>query len=120
MAEKYRAFYEKQLAILAEKDHVRLIDEQYTPDAELLSIDHAPAVVGSEALKRFFEGYIAQLGYLKLLSTDKYVESDDSVMFEATVETAGGIARVYDTFVMRDGRIWRHYSGLLGFTPKAA
>lgn len=120
MAEKYRPFYEKQLAILADKDHVRLIDEQYAPDAELLNIDHAPAVVGSEALKRHFEGYIAQLGYIKLLSTDKYVESDDSLMFEATVETAGGIARVYDTFVMRDGRIWRHYSGLLGFTPKAA
>ena len=120
MADQYRAFYDKQLAILADKDHVRLIDEQYTADAELLNIDHPPAVVDSQELKDHFEAYIAQLGYVKLLSTDKYVESDDSVMFEATVETAGGVARVYDTFVMRDGRIWRHYSGLLGFTPKGA
>jgi hypothetical protein len=118
MAEKFRAFYDKQLAILADKDHVRLIDEQYTPDAELLNINEPPAIVGSDALKAHFEAYIAHLGYLKVLSTDKYVESDDSVMFEATVETAGGVARVYDTFVMRDGRIWRHFSGLLGFTPK--
>jgi hypothetical protein len=120
MAEKFRAFYDKQLAILADKDHVRLIDEQYTPDAELLNINEPPAIVGSDALKAHFKDYIAHLGYLKVLSTDKYVESDDSVMFEATVETAGGVARVYDTFVMRDGRIWRHYSGLLGFTPKGA
>jgi hypothetical protein len=120
VAERFRTFYDKHLNILTDQDHVRLIDEQYDPQAQLLNIDHPPAVIGRAALKAHFAAYLATLGYLKVLSTDKYVESDDSLMFEATVETAGGVARVYDVFLMRDGRIWRHYTGLLGFTPKTA
>lgn len=119
MSDKFRAFYDKQLAILAEMDTERLINEQYTPDAQLLNINHPHVVEGTVALKEHFKNYLGALGYIKLLSTDKYLESSDSLIFEATVETAGGIAKVYDTFVMRDGRIWRHFSGLLGFTPKS-
>lgn len=118
MSDKFRAFYDKQLAILAEMDTERLIDEQYTADAELLNINHPHVVAGTAALKEHFKNYLGALGYIKLLSTDKYLESGDSLIFEATVETGGGIAKVYDIFVMRDGRIWRHFSGLLGFTPK--
>lgn len=118
MSEKYRAFYERQLAILEEKDHVRLIDEQYHPDARLLNINSPHPVEGADALKDHFRDYIARLGYIKLISTEKYMESDDCLMFEATVETAGGIARVYDVFIMRDGRISHQFAGLLGFTPK--
>jgi hypothetical protein len=120
VADRFRAFYDYHLDILTKKEHVRLVDEQYDPQAQLLNIDHPPAIVGSEALKAHFAAYLAHLGYLKVLSTDKYVESEDSLMFEATVETAAGVARVYDAFLMRDGRIWRHYTGLLGFTPKDA
>ena len=117
--DKFRSIYDRQVELLTLNDTDRMIDEQYTPDAALLNIDAPTAIVGAEALKEFFKGYIAKLGHLKLVSTDKYTESDDSIMFEATIETAGGVARVYDTFVIRDGRIWRHYSGLLGFTPKS-
>jgi hypothetical protein len=120
MAERFRALYDRQVELLTAKDHVRLVEEQYAADAQLLNIDHPPAIVGRPALQAHFAGYLASLGYLKLLSTDKFVESEDSLMFEATIETAGGVARVYDTFVVRDGKIWRHYSGLLGFTPKGA
>lgn len=118
MSDKFKALYDKQLEILATKDHVRLIDEQYTPDAQLLNYQYH--IVGADALKEYFKGYIANLGYLKLLSTDKYAEGDDSLMFEATVETAGGVAKVYDVFIVRDGKISHHFSGLLGFTPNAS
>jgi hypothetical protein len=120
MSEMHKAFYEKQLALLAEKDHVRLIDEQYTPDAQLLNPGNPGVIAGADALKAYFKEYIAHLGYIKLLSTDKYMEGPDSLMFEATVETAGGIARVYDVLVLRDGRISHHFAGLLGFTPHAS
>jgi hypothetical protein len=118
MAHKFKAFYDRQVEILADKDHVRLIDEQYHPDAKLLNINTPHVIEGADALKDYFRDYIAQIGYIKLISTDKYMESDDSLIFEATVETAGGIARVYDVFIMRDGRISHHFSGLLSFTPK--
>ena len=114
---KYRAFYDRQLDLIAKKDFEGLIKNQYTEDAELLNWDHY--IKGAPALVEYFKGYVATLGYIKLLSTDKYTEGDDSVFFESTVETGGGTARVYDVFVMKNGKIWRHFAGLLSFTPKA-
>jgi hypothetical protein len=112
---KYKAFYDRQLAFIAANDVEGLIHNQYTDDAELLNFN--VYIKGAPALIEYFKGYIASLGYIKLLSTDKYTEGDESMFFESTVETAGGVAKVYDVFVMRDGKIWRHYPGLLGFTP---
>jgi hypothetical protein len=112
---KFRDFYYRQLGFLAKKDVEGLIRNQYTEDGELLSFDNY--IKGAPALIEYFKGYIANLGYIKLLSTDKYIESDDSLFFEATVETAGGIAEIYDVFVLRDGKIWRHFAGLRSFTP---
>jgi len=112
---KYRDFYFRQLDFLGKKDIEGLIHNQYAEYATLLNFDHY--IKGTDALIEYFKGYIAGLGYIKLLSTDKYTEGDDSLYFEATVETAGGIAQVYDVFVMRDGKIWRHFSGLRSFTP---
>ena len=117
MAEKFRAFYDKQLDLIAKKDVERLIKEQYNEDAELLNFDYY--IKGAPALVEYFKGYLNTLGYIKLLSTDKYTEGDDSAFFEATVETAGGTARVYDVLVMKNGKIWRHFAGLISFTPKA-
>jgi hypothetical protein len=118
MSEKYRAFYERQFALLAEKDHVRLVDEQYHPDAKLININLPHVIEGADALKDHFRDYLVQNGFIKLIMTDKYIETDDSFMFEATVETASGIARVYDVFMMRDGRATHHFSGLISFIPK--
>ncbi|MBK9749475.1 MAG: nuclear transport factor 2 family protein [Chloroflexi bacterium] len=114
---KFKAFYERQIEFLANNDAVGLIANQYTEDAELLSFTNH--IVGAPALVEYFKGYIANLGYIKLISTDKYTEGNSSIFFEATVETAGGIARVYDVFVLRDGKIAHHFTGLLGFTPHA-
>ena len=112
---KYREFYERQLAFIAAKDVEGLIRTNYTADAELLNFDYD--IKGTDALIEYFKGYIDGLGYIKLLSTDKYTEGSDSIFFEATVETAGGIAQVIDVFVMRDGKIWRQFPGLRSFTP---
>jgi hypothetical protein len=111
----YREFYERQLAFIAAKDVEGLIHTNYTEDAELLTFDHD--IKGTAALIEYFKGYIDGLGYIKLLSTDKYTEGSDSVFVEATVETAGGIAQVIDVFVMCDGKIWRQFPGLRSFTP---
>jgi hypothetical protein len=115
---KYRDFYNRQVDFLTRNDVEGLIKNQYTEDAELINFDYH--IKGAPALVEYFKGYVAGLGYIKLLSTDKYTEGDDSVFFESTVETAGGTARVYDVFVMRGSKICRHFAGLLGFTPKAS
>jgi hypothetical protein len=113
---KYPGFYERQIEFLSNKDTDGLIDNQYNDDAELLSFTNH--IVGADALKTYFRGYVEHLGYLKVLSTDAYAEGDSSIFFEATVETAGGVANVYDVFVMRDGKIAHHFTGLKGFTPR--
>lgn len=112
---KFRAFYERQVEFLANKDAAGLIANQYNDDAELVSFTNH--IVGAPALVEYFTGYIAHLGYIKLLSTDQYTETADAIFFEATVETAGGIAQVYDVFVMANGKISKHFTGLKGFTP---
>jgi hypothetical protein len=52
------------------------------------------------------------LGKLEVVSTDKFVETDDSLFFEATVNTNFGQAKVFDAWVLRDGKISHHFTGV--------
>jgi len=114
---KFKDFYFRQLDFIEKNDVEGLIKNQYTEDASLRNYD--TYVKGAPALVEFFKGYIGALGYIKLLTTDKYVQGDDSIMYEATVETAGGTAKVYDVWLMKGDKIYRHFAGLISFTPKA-
>lgn len=115
---KLRDFYDRQVALLEAGDVETIVTEQYAEDAVLAGFD--VTVRGRDALRKHFEGYLAHLGGLKLLSTDKYTETDDSIFFEATVRTGLGEARVYDVFVLRDGKATHHFTGLISVTPPSA
>jgi hypothetical protein len=104
-----RRFYEEQLAYLVARDTDTMVDQHYAPDGEIVAFDFI--VKGSDALKKFFRDYLEMLGYIRLISTDKFAETQDSIFFEATVETRQGVGRVYDAFVLKDGRITHHFSG---------
>jgi hypothetical protein len=110
-----KAFYARQVSLLEAGDVAGLVASQYLPDAELLGYDLH--VQGSQALLKHFSGYLAQLGGLKLISTDKFMETDQGIMFEASVQVAAGVAHVYDIFVFKDGKAAHHFTGMLGFTP---
>jgi hypothetical protein len=112
-----RAFYNRQVAFLEANDVPGLIISQYNPYAELVGFDLR--VKGHSALITHFTNYLGHLGGIKLLSTEKFMETEDSIMFEATVQVAAGVARVYDSFVLRDGKAAYHFTGMLGFTPNA-
>ena len=108
---KGRKFYQKQLDFLYAKDVEGLIDNNYNDDAALISFDHT--IVGNKALKEYFKGYLEMLGDLKVLSTDKFTETDDSIFFEATVETGKfGVVHVFDAMFFQNGKIYRHYTGV--------
>lgn len=112
-----QAFYHRQVDFLARNDVDGLIETQYAPDAVLVGFDFT--VRGHAALREHFRNYLGHLGYIKLLSTDRFTETEDSIFFEATVETAGGTAVVYDVFILnRDGKSTHHFTGLKAFTPK--
>jgi hypothetical protein len=118
MNNEFRALFDRQVEYLSSKDIDSLIDNNYTEDAELIGFGDL-RVVGAEALRPYFREYVDHLGYIRLISVDKYTEGANSIFFEATMETAGGVARVYDVFMLRDGRISHHFTGLLSFVPHA-
>ena len=105
-----RTFYEEQLEYLFKKDVDGLVDNHYTEDAQLIAFDFV--VKGRDALKEHFRGYLEMLGDLQVESTDKFQETDDSIFFEATVNSRLGRVVVYDAFVLRDGKISHHFTGV--------
>jgi hypothetical protein len=105
-----RQLYDAQLRYLQAGDVDGLIDNQYTDDALLVSFDNQ--IRGNAALKEYFRGYLQVLGTIEVLSTDRFVETDDTVFFEATMKTNLGRARVFDAWVLRDGIISYHFTGV--------
>jgi ketosteroid isomerase-like protein len=109
-----RAFYERQIAALESGDVDRVM-AQYHEDAVLVSFD--TTVRGLAALREHFVAYLARLGSLTLLSTDRFTETPDAIFFEATVRTSSAEVKVYDVFMLRDGRATHHFTGLISFSP---
>lgn len=105
-----RKFYDEQLAYLADKNTDALVDAHYAADGSIIGFDFI--VTGTAALKRHFRNYMEMLGFIKLISTDKFAETADAIFFESTVETKLGVVRVYDAFVLRDGKATHHFTGL--------
>jgi ketosteroid isomerase-like protein len=112
-----RAFYEEQIAALETQDIERLM-AQYAEDAVLVTFD--ATVSGVTALREYFVGYLARLGSMKLLSTDRFTETPDSIYFEATIRTSLVEARVYDVFMLSDGKATHQFAGVLSRSPLAS
>jgi hypothetical protein len=110
------AFYNRQLHFLGVNDVEGLVESQYAEDAQLIGFEFT--IKGQEALVNHFKAYLESLGELKLVSTDKFTETEDTIFFEATVDVRGGQARVYDAFVLKNAKATHHFTGLLGFTPR--
>jgi len=51
-----------------------------------------------------FTGYLQRMSGLKLRATDKFVETEDAIFFEATIDLDAGVAKAYDAFVLENGR----------------
>ncbi len=112
-----REFYDRQVALLEAGDIEGLMS-QYQDDATLVSFDVTRH--GVPALRDHFRDYLARLGSLRLLSTDRFTETEDAIFFEATAQTDHGVARVYDVFMLRDGKATHHFTGLIAFTPNGS
>ena len=110
------AFYEDQIRYCETKD-IEGLRGHHTEDAALISFDHQ--IFGRDAIAEYSVGYLDGLPGLKVTSTDKFVETPDTILFEATISLDAGEARVYDAFVLRDGKAIRHFAGLRSFTPKS-
>ena len=110
-----QAFYDNHLVLLGNKDADALVENDYHDDAEMiLLVAEEPIYVrGKEALKKQLGDYITYI-YRGFISTEKLAFTEDSIFLEATINTDNGPSKVYDALYMRDGKIYRHYSGLKG------
>jgi len=105
-----KAFYQRQITALEARDLDALL-RQYHSDASLIGFDFT--VKGHAAIRIHLEGYLERLGELKLKSTDKFTETGDAIFLEATIISRLGEARVYDVFLLRDGKATHHFTGVL-------
>lgn len=105
-----RQLYEKQLDYIFAKDVEGLINNHYNEDAVLIGFDIV--VKGRAALKDYFHVYLEKLGHLEVKSTDKFQETEDTVFLEAQVVSNLGPAVVYDAWVLKDGKISYHFTGV--------
>ena len=107
-------FYQEQVAALEAHDIDGLM-QQYHDDAVLIGFDFT--IKGRQALRDHFVSYLARLGSLKLVSTDRFTETEDSIFFEATIHTTLAEARVYDAFMLRDGKATHQFTGVISVSP---
>jgi hypothetical protein len=103
-------FYQKHLSFFYTKDVEGLLANDYTPDAQLISYDFA--VRGHDAMRPIFTAYLEMLGDFTVKTTERFTETEDAILLEATL--AGpkfGERKVYDVFVFRDGKASYHFTG---------
>jgi len=104
-------FYQRHLSYFYNKDVDGLVAGDYNEDAVLITFDFN--VKGHAAIKQVFHGYLDMIGDLKVKSTDKFTETEDTIFLEATLETSkSGERRVYDAFVLKNGKISYHFTGV--------
>jgi len=104
-----RQFYDEQIVLLQQGRTDELVAAHYAEEAVLVSF--AQVVRGRRNLLDFFRSYRANLGDFEVRTLDRFVETGDTIFFEATIRTGRGEARVYDAFVLRDGRATHHFAG---------
>jgi hypothetical protein len=103
-------FYQNQVECLLAGDADRLVDENYLENAVLTSAEFI--VKGRDALRAHFRNYLKWVKIKEVKSTDKFVETENTLLFEATVESNYGVVRVYDAFVLERGKIAFHFTGV--------
>lgn len=104
-----KRFYQQQVEYLLRGDADGLVDTNYNDGATLTAAEWT--VRGKDELKKHFRNYLKWVKIQEVISTDKFVETDNTVLFEATVKSNHGVVKVYDTFVLRDGKIDFHFTG---------
>ena len=111
-----RKFFDEHMAYIYANDIDGMIDNTYTQDAVLISpFDILPTppphtIVGNKALKEFFRVYLAYQGSINVESLTNFVETPNSIFFQAVFTSKTGRWAVGDAWHMTDGKIDTHYS----------
>jgi hypothetical protein len=105
---KGKEFFLEQLGFLGTGDIDRILDEHYHPDAVMVTFDGVRR--GRDQLKEYYVNTLRAMGQVKGMSVQYFLETEDVIMFKATVEDERGTIHADNGFYMRDGKIYRHVS----------
>jgi hypothetical protein len=105
----FKRFYEEHVTMLDAHDFENLVKTHYHPEGQIVSAEYL--VRGHGEMFKHFAKYTGLMAYLKVISTDRWIEGEQTFAFEATARTQWGVGKVHDAFVMRDGLIIRHFTG---------
>jgi hypothetical protein len=108
----FKDFVDNHLKLLEAGSAEKLVENDYHDDAVMmLMVGPEPQIVsGKDALKVLLGMYMKDI-YRGFVSFQTLTFSDDSVCLEATIKTVWGESKVWDALYMKDGKIFRHYSG---------
>ena len=110
-------FFNRRMEFLAAGDVDALV-AQYASDAEIVRF--LGVARGHGEIRAYLVGFLAAHQSYKLVSLDQIQQSDDAVIWEATVETAAGAIQVYDVFIFdSDGKVSRQFPGVQGYWGSA-
>lgn len=114
-------FFDEHMRYIGEGDMARMVRDQYTEDAILYNafpfLDTPPPNVirGQENLVPAFAAYLGYQGAIEDVTVYNFLETEDVISFQATFTSPKtGKWAVGDTWLMRDGKIARHF----GFAHK--
>ena len=111
-----KLFYDQQVASLEASDVDGLM-AQYHPDAVLIGFE--AVVRGQQALRDHFVRYLDRLGALQIgvhrpLCRDRRLD-----FLRSDGRDEPGQARVYDVFLLRDGKVTHQFTGVISFSPRS-
>ena len=108
-----RELFDSRMELLSAGDIAGVL-EHYADDAEVIRF--LGVARGKQEIRGLLTGYLAAHGRFNLISLDQFFETEDAVIWEATVDTANGAAQIYDAMMLdENGRIRREFPGLHGY-----
>jgi hypothetical protein len=113
-------FFDKHMSYLMGRDLDRLLEEQYTEDAVLITtfdiLDTPPPhiIQAGPKLKEFFAKWLDYHGEMKVDAMTDFTALDDSISFQALMTTQTGKWAMFEAWHLAGEKIDRHY----GFARK--
>lgn len=104
---KGKEFYLEQLGYIGSGDIDGLLENHYHPDAVMITFDGIRR--GYDELKHYFVNTLGIMGQVTGLSTEFFEETEDVIIFKASITSAGrGTVHADNGLYFRDGKIYRH------------
>jgi len=104
---KGEKFYQEHLNYVANDDIDGLMRNHYHEDAEMVTFEFV--LKGREAIGNYLKESPKITGKVLGMSMDYFAESDDVIIFKASVKTEKfGTVKADDALYIKDGKVLRH------------